>query len=287
MLQIREIHIEDIDKFWNKLSESFMPKYEMEDFPDFKKFVLNDIKNKTKYYGLFDNNDQLIGGFRLSKTITYFFVDENFDVKQQFAKEAVKMIKRDKKVVFTKQRFARLFLDMGFKIDHQRYVMILRPLKIHDIKIPKEYTINKFSSEDIDQVIKVITNAYQNTIDEKIMNTTDENSVRSLINETLKTDGSILTDYSFVLHFNNEPIGVILVDKYNAIPTILDIAIKKEHQGKGLGKTLIKTVINALHDKYDELLLFVTRGNTNAEHLYESLGFKHLSDDLVALIKNG
>ncbi len=103
MLQIREIHIEDIDKFWNKLSESFMPKYEMEDFPDFKKFVLNDIKNKTKYYGLFDNNDQLIGGFRLSKTITYFFVDENFDVKQQFAKEAVKMIKRDKKVVFTKK----------------------------------------------------------------------------------------------------------------------------------------------------------------------------------------
>ncbi len=119
------------------------------------------------------------------------------------------------------------------------------------------------------------------------MNTTDENSVRSLINETLKTDGSILTDYSFVLHFNNEPIGVILVDKYNAIPTILDIAIKKEHQGKGLGKILIKTVINALHDKYNELLLFVTRGNTNAEHLYESLGFKQLSDDLVALIKNG
>ncbi len=105
MYKIKELPIEKIVQFWEKLSESFRPRYEMEDLNDFLEFVSQEInKSKAKYYGIFDTNDNFIGGFRLAKTISYFFIDEPFDDKYQVVKKIIDMIEVSKKFVFTKER---------------------------------------------------------------------------------------------------------------------------------------------------------------------------------------
>jgi len=175
---------------------------------------------------------------------------------------------------------------MGFKIDHQRYCMILKPLiEFDNPKLPEEYNISTINLEQISQIAEVLEDAYKGTIDERILGVQNEESIRGLINEFLKSDDSILLKCSLIVMHREQPVAVILIDKYNEIPTILEIAVKKAYQGKGLGKSLLKLAINKISKDENELILFVTRKNAPAEHLYRSLGFKQLSDDLVVLIQ--
>lgn len=78
-------------------------------------------------------------------------------------------------------------------------------------------------------------------------------------------DGILNAD-TYVYEENNEIVGFIgLVDGY-----IAGIFVKKDMQGKGIGKNLINTV----KEKYKELTLNVYEKNAKAIDFYKSIGFE-------------
>ncbi|WP_028769241.1 ribosomal protein S18-alanine N-acetyltransferase [Shewanella fidelis] len=56
--------------------------------------------------------------------------------------------------------------------------------------------------------------------------------------------------------------------------TLMDICVDPNHQGKGVGKALLNSVINAAKEKGAEVLLLeVRQSGTAARALYEAAGF--------------
>ena len=293
MWSVKELTDKQADEFWKELTVSFKPGYDVEEKNSFIEFMSTEIKEgKVKYYGIFDDNENIVGGFRASKVITYFFLNKQGSQEDKIIAEVLKKIKRneqDKLRVFTKQRFIDLFLERGFKVRYQRYSMVLKPLpKFKEIKVPKGYTIKPFSAEQLSQVAEILVDGYAGTIDERIFGKSSkeetEESLKKIINGEEK-EFPFLDEATFLAYSPEEPIGVIFITLYQDSPLVYTMAVKKQHQGKGIGKAILQFSINSLSKRYNQLVLYVTRGNTRAEELYKSIGFKQISDDLVALEK--
>jgi ribosomal protein S18 acetylase RimI-like enzyme len=72
-----------------------------------------------------------------------------------------------------------------------------------------------------------------------------------------------------------EIVGFCYTCNWRGLPLIWDFAVSKKHQGKGIGKALLKSVLTKLQmEGYEIVALFVTQGNTKAQKIYDSLGFK-------------
>ncbi|MCD6485279.1 MAG: GNAT family N-acetyltransferase [Candidatus Odinarchaeota archaeon] len=291
MLSIRELSLEEYEDFWNSLTLSFMPIFDVDDKQAFIEFATTDTKERNaRYYGIFDERGELIGGFRATSVITYFFLNKRNSQDSKIIPEVLKKVRKggkNKIRVFTKQRFIDLFLENGFKVRYQRYPMILKPLpEFKEIKVPQGYTIKPFSAEQLSQVAEVLVDGYAETIDERIFGKSSKEetveSIKNIINGEEK-DFPFLKETTFLAYSLEEIVGVIFVTLYQDIPLVYTMAVKKQHQGKGLGKALLQYSINSLSERYDRFVLYVTRGNTRAENLYKSIGFRQVSDDLVAL----
>lgn len=61
---------------------------------------------------------------------------------------------------------------------------------------------------------------------------------------------------------------------------IYAIGVRPEQAGAGLGRALMHAGLERLHDRADEVTLFVEADNAAARHLYESLGFRERSRDI-------
>jgi len=279
--------------FWKHLTVSFKPNYEIEDAESFIKFVSNEIKNKkAAYYEILDEQGDMVGGFRLTKNvITFFFLNKHLPEEEEIARKIFELLgSQDKIYIFTKERYTSIFRKTNFDVDHQRYSMIKKPLHaFYKITVPEEYSIRPFSKNMLPEVVKVLLDAYAGTLDEKIFGKSNEKQLLKSLKELVDgevEDFTFLQKHSFLAYWRDEVVGVIMITYYMKSPLVYDMAVKKAHQGRGLGKALLQTAINSLSKEYNELVLYVTRGNTRAEKLYNSLGFKQLSDDLVALVKH-
>lgn len=87
-------------------------------------------------------------------------------------------------------------------------------------------------------------------------------------------------DYShrFVLEEDSEIIGYAVVWQIYDEATIMSIAIKKDRWGKGYGKRLMEFLIEYFKGKVSRLVLDVRRSNIRAIRLYQSIGFKIISE---------
>lgn len=58
---------------------------------------------------------------------------------------------------------------------------------------------------------------------------------------------------------------------------LLNLCVDPDHQGKGLGRTLMQHLMTLAREEFCTILLLeVRRSNSSARHLYESLGFNTL-----------
>lgn len=118
--------------------------------------------------------------------------------------------------------------------------------------------IRKLEKVDIDEVMNIWLETNISTHD-----FIDKNYWKYHYNDV--RDGILNAD-TYVYEENNEIVGFIgLVDGY-----IAGIFVKKDMQGKGIGKNLINTV----KEKYKELTLNVYEKNAKAIDFYKSIGFE-------------
>jgi ribosomal-protein-alanine N-acetyltransferase len=106
------------------------------------------------------------------------------------------------------------------------------------------------------------------------------NEIGLLIKEDFSTiyriEENIKNDYVhiYVYEQDNNVLGFIQIEDHFEITDIINIAVDKNYQGKGIGKELIQYVIN--NTKADKIMLEVKDNNLPAIKLYEFMGFKQI-----------
>ncbi len=84
--------------------------------------------------------------------------------------------------------------------------------------------------------------------------------------------------HKFVLEEGENIIGYAVVWKIFEDVTLMSIAIRKDLWGKGYGKKFMEFLIEYFRSKAQRFLLDVRRSNIRAIRLYQSLGFKIVSE---------
>ena len=92
--------------------------------------------------------------------------------------------------------------------------------------------------------------------------------------------GPMLFDCSFIIEEGGRALGATIVTDWrdertgHRQPLLAFLMIRPEASGQGMGTDLLSRSINALLARGErELALFVTVGNSAAQHIYQKLGF--------------
>jgi ribosomal protein S18 acetylase RimI-like enzyme len=87
---------------------------------------------------------------------------------------------------------------------------------------------------------------------------------------------------SGVILLDDHPVGRLLVDRKGADFTHVDIALLPEYRNRGIGTTLIQSLLKEATGAQKNVALHVLRWSS-AARLYERLGFTMVSEDGVYL----
>jgi len=91
-----------------------------------------------------------------------------------------------------------------------------------------------------------------------------------------KIDEAVKKDYThiYVYEEDNNVLGFIHIENHFEITDVINIAVDKNYQGRGIGKILLQYVID--NTEADKIMLEVKENNKPAIKLYEALGFKQI-----------
>ena len=91
-----------------------------------------------------------------------------------------------------------------------------------------------------------------------------------------KIDEAVKKDYThiYVYEEDNNVLGFIHIENHFEITDVINIAVDKNYQGRGIGKILLQYVID--NTEADKIMLEVKENNIPAIKLYEALGFKQI-----------
>ena len=106
------------------------------------------------------------------------------------------------------------------------------------------------------------------------------NEIGMLIKDNFSTvykiEEDIKNDYVhiYVYDEDNNVLGFIHIENHFEITDVINIAVDKNYQGKGIGKKLLQYVID--NTEAEKIMLEVKENNIAAIKLYESMGFKQI-----------
>lgn len=81
-----------------------------------------------------------------------------------------------------------------------------------------------------------------------------------------------------IIYLNNQPIGLLKLDRTFTNIDILQLQIDPSQQGKGLGKKILSDILKEASLAGKTVSLSVLKTN-KAQHLYKSLGFRIVDED--------
>lgn len=81
-----------------------------------------------------------------------------------------------------------------------------------------------------------------------------------------------------IIILNDQPIGLLKIDRNSDDIEVMQIQIDPSQQGKGIGKSILEDVIQEAVEVEKPVLLSVLKTN-KAQKLYTSLGFKVIDED--------
>jgi len=87
---------------------------------------------------------------------------------------------------------------------------------------------------------------------------------------------------SSIILFDDQPVGRLLVDRTGPDIMLVDIALLAEYRNRGLGTSVIQSLLKEANGAKKIVALHVVRGSA-AARLYDRLGFIVINEDDVYL----
>ena len=145
-------------------------------------------------------------------------------------------------------------------------------LTLRPLENPGAWPTRSLRPDDAADIAALMLDAYRGTIDDE-----GETAEETLAEVNAMLDGKYgpwLADASFVVELDGRLVAACVITLWSDIPLVAQLFSHPDYTNRGLGKFLLTRSINALYDQgYEELVLYVTDGNTSAEHVYTTLGF--------------
>ena len=156
-------------------------------------------------------------------------------------------------------------------MERRHLILDLGPIAHPVIGLPTRHP----TADDSEALAVLMLDAYQGTIDADGSETLDvaRDEVRGYL------AGDPLLEHSFVALNAEGPVAAVLVGRHEGIPLIGYVMTSASHKGRGLATALTVLALASLHAAGERRAhLWVTRGNTHAERIYERLGFTDAAD---------
>lgn len=129
-------------------------------------------------------------------------------------------------------------------------------------------TIRTLTRSDVHALAELMLDAYIGTIDYE-GETIDEavGEVESWL------DGSALLDHSYAAIVDGAFVSAVLVMTLKGLPFIAIVMTRSDSKNQGLGRYVTATALASLREEGEEqVVLYITDGNTPSEKLFLSLG---------------
>ena len=125
-------------------------------------------------------------------------------------------------------------------------------------------------AQDGEALAILMLDAYNGTIDSDGTETLDD--ARDEVQGYLT--GAPMLEHSFVALDGDQPVAAVLISCHDGIPLMAYVMTAAGHKGEGLASALTTCALASLHAAGErQAHLWVTRGNTYAERIYDRLGF--------------
>lgn len=145
-------------------------------------------------------------------------------------------------------------------------------LTLRPLENPGAWPARSLRPDDAPALAALMLDAYRGTVDDE-----GETAEETLAEVNAMLDGKYgpwLADASVVVELDGRLVAACVITLWSDIPLVAQLFTHPDYTNRGLGKSLLTRSINALYDQgYEELVLYVTEGNENAQHLYAALGF--------------
>ena len=153
----------------------------------------------------------------------------------------------------------------------------------NNVNIPACYNVRSWDDKYFDQAVQIVHEAFETSADAlfdprfKTLNGTFD-----ILNKITKNIyAEFLPKYTSILMCDNYPVGFCFANVTSNIANIPIVAIKKEHQGKGLSRFMLKHTMDGIiedvangRSSIVEVNTCTETNNFQALKLYRNLGFK-------------
>jgi mycothiol synthase len=163
--------------------------------------------------------------------------------------------------------------QLNFKAERYSFILVRENLAVPEFKLPKDYEIKTFRPGIDEETWCSVRNAgFAKLKGCETPMTFD--MVINMISSDVNIEGGLK-----ILYHKDKPVGVVrgTKDEYEDSPimNIGPLAIIPEYQGKGLGRILLRYILNfAEEQSYKRTILCVNAENERAKALYIKEGFK-------------
>lgn len=164
---------------------------------------------------------------------------------------------------------------LGFSAERYAFVLVRGDLDVPDAHFPEGYQVRPFVRErDEEAWCQVRNAAFANLKGSETPMT--PSMVAEMASASTSIDGGML-----ILFHDERPVGVVrgAVDEYEGLPAmeIGPLAIIPEYQGRGLGRSLLRTALRLARDRsFTQTILSVNADNEGAKSLYIQEGFRQV-----------
>ena len=177
---------------------------------------------------------------------------------------------------------SRMYTAAGFNVNTRtRMSVSLADYRPMSVMPPEGVRLRPVMLSDEPLFVSMAYEHYRGTIDAPMVSKAPAQA-EALMRALFHNEYALLEPSAsrIVLDESGHPEGGIIVSCNTKDPTdklawVLDISIAERWRGRGLGKALLLTAMNAAHDLgYNRMGLIVTMGNEMAMGLYRALGFE-------------
>lgn len=167
---------------------------------------------------------------------------------------------------------AEMVQALGFSAERHSFVLVRGDLDVPEPCFPEGYCVRRFVPGDEEIWCQVRNEAFRNLKG-------SEAPVTPRMIAEMAADGASLDGGMLILFHNEKPVGVVRggPDEYEGSPAmeIGPLAIIPEYQGRGLGRSLLRTALRLARDRsFSQTILSVNAENERALSLYEQEGFR-------------